>query len=266
MMMMALPSHDAQPSLLRAIIVDDEPSAREELRRLLELEPGVRVVSECQDAEEAIAAVRAYRPELLLLDQQMPRRDGILNSLTPADAPAVILTSAQNGSSLKALESGSADCLLKPVDQERLRHALDRARRELHFARGGALAARLEDLLNAAARRSAAEDRILIKHAGKIVFLNPVDIDWIEASGNYVRFHVGKESYLVRLPLARALEKLDRSRFIQVHRSIIVNVDRIKELIRCNVNEFIVVLQDAKQLPCGRRYSASLKSLLKGKL
>jgi len=265
-MMMASPSQDAQPSLLRAIIVDDEPSAREELRRLLELEPGVRVVSECQDAEEAIAAVRTYRPELLLLDLQMPRGDGVLNSFTSADAPAVILTSAQNGGSLKALESGGADCLLKPVDQERLRNALDRARRELHFARSGALAARLEHLLNAAARRSAVEDRIFIKHGGRIVFLNPGDIDWIEASGNYVRFHVGKESYLVRLPLARALEKLDRSRFIQVHRSIILNVDRIKELIRCNVNEFIVVLQDSKQLPCGRRYSASLKSLLKGKL
>jgi two-component system, LytTR family, response regulator len=265
-MMMAFPSQDAQPSLLRAIIVDNEPSAREELRRLLELEPGVCVVSECQDAEAAIAAVHAFRPELLLLDLQMPRGDGVLNALTRADSPVVILTKSQNGSRVNVQERGGADYLLKPVDQERLRTALGRARRELQVARSGDLAARLEHLLQAAARRSAVEDRILIKHGGRIIFLNPRDIDWLEASGNYVRFHAGKESYLVRMPLARAFEKLDRSRFIQVHRSIIVNVDRIKELIRCNVNEFIVVLQDAKQLPCGRRYSSLLRSLLKAKL
>ena len=111
-----------------------------------------------------------------------------------------------------------------------------------------------------------AEERLLLKLKGRIIFLNLCDIDWIEASGNHVRFHVGKESHLARMPLNRVSEKLAPSRFCQVHRSIIVNVDRIKELIRCSPSEFIVVLQDGKQLPCGRHYSGALKALFKDKL
>jgi two-component system, LytTR family, response regulator len=110
------------------------------------------------------------------------------------------------------------------------------------------------------------EERLLLKLKGRIIFLNVCDIDWIEASGNHVRFHVGEESHMVRMPLSRVSEKLDPSRFRQVHRSIIVNVSRIKELIRCNVSEFIVVLQNGKQLPCGRHYSGALKSLFKDSL
>jgi len=151
-------------------------------------------------------------------------------------------------------------------DQECLLRAIDRTRTELLVTRSEDLSDRLEQLLKAASLNPPAEERLVLKLKGRIVFLNLSDIDWIEASGNHVRFHVGKELHVVRMPLIRVSEKLDPANFRQVHRSIIVNVKRIKELIRCNLNEFIVVLQDGKQLPCGRHYSASLRALFKDKL
>jgi two-component system LytT family response regulator len=264
---MTLAAQSSEPLVLRAVVVDDEPLARAKLRKLLEMEPGVRVVEECKNADEAIAAVHAYRPELLLLDINLPSGDGfkVLSSLQPANVPVVIFITAHDEYAVKAFEANAADYLLKPFDQERLHHAISKARRGLLESSGEDVNRRLVQLLRAAGVSSPGQERIILKQAGRIILLNVPDIDWVGAAGNYVRFHVGKESYLVRMPLNRVLEKLDQPRFLQIHRSLIVNVSRMKELIRCNVNEFIVVLQDGKQLPCGRRYSASLKALFKNK-
>jgi two-component system LytT family response regulator len=265
---MSVPAHESEPSILRAVVVDHEPQSRQNLRKLLEMEPGVRVVEECKNADEAIAAVHTYRPELLLLNISMPNGDGlkVLNCLQPASSPVVICTTAQDKSAVKAFETNAADYLLKPFDQERLHDAILKARRGLLASRNEDVNQRLMQLIRSGRLGPPGNERIVVKHAGRIIFLNVPEIDWVEASGNYVKFHIGKETHLIRMTLHRALEKLERTRFLQIHRSIIVNVSRIKELIRCNVNEFIVVLQDGKQLPSGRRYAASLKALFRDRL
>jgi two-component system LytT family response regulator len=253
---------------VRAIIADDERLARRKLRILLDSEPDVEVVAECEGGRQTVAAIHTYLPDLLLLDIQMPDMDGfqVLGEISPEEMPVVIFTSAYDQYAIRAFEAHALDYLLKPFDQERLHHAIERARSELNKSQDREIARRILDLLSRvrSETRTASEQegRLVIKAKGRVVFLNLDEIDWVEAAANYVRLNVGKESYLFRETISRTSERLDPNLFIRIHRSTIVNVRKIKELIPVNSGEYVVVLKTGKELSCSRGYRAALQRVI----
>ena len=256
--------------LIRTIIADDERLAREKLRIFLASEATVKLVAECSDGEKTVSAIRTLGADLLLLDIQMPGMDGfqVLNELSPEEMPVVIFTSAYDQYAIRAFEAHALDYLLKPFDQERLHQAIERARMELNKAQDRAITHRILDLLAQVKSEMhpapSSEDRLVIRAKGRIVFLNLSEIDWIEASANYVRLNVGKESHLYRETIGRISERLNPNQFVRVHRSTIVNVRKIKELIPVNSGEYIVVLKNGKELSCSRSYRSALESMIEG--
>src|ERR1022692_1274863 len=262
-------SHD-QPigSVVRTIIADDERLARRKLRILLDSEPQGQVVAECHDGGQTLAAIRTCRPDLLLLDIQMPDRDGfqVLSEISPEEMPVVIFTSAYDQYAIRAFEAHALDYLLKPFDQGRLHQAIERARFELRKSRDREITHRIMDLLSQvrSEKQSVPEfdGRLVIKTKGRIVFLNLDEIDWVEDAANYVRLNVGKESYLFRETISRTSERLNPNHFIRIHRSMIVNVQKIKELIPVNSGEYIVVLKSGKELSCSRGYRVNVQHLI----
>jgi two-component system LytT family response regulator len=262
-------SHDPPiGAVVRTVIADDEQLARRKLRILLESEPEVEVVAECQDGGQTLAAIRACRPDLLLLDIQMPDRDGfqVLSEISPEEMPVVIFTSAYDQYAIRAFEAHALDYLLKPFDQGRLHQAIERARFELRQSKDREITHRILELLARVKSDKQpvpeAEGRLVIKTKGRIVFLNLDEIDWVEAAANYVRLNVGKESYLFRETISRTSERLNPSHFIRIHRSMIVNVRKIKELIPVNSGEYIVVLKSGKELSCSRGYRANVQHMI----
>jgi two-component system LytT family response regulator len=249
---------------IRTIISDDEPLAREKLRILLASEDGVRIVAECRDGRQTINALQTYKPDLLLLDIQMPGADGfqVLSSIAADDMPIVVFTTAYDQYAIRAFEMHAVDYLLKPFDHERLHKAIERTRAELLKTTDREMRQRILDLLAGTRAESRNAKRLVIKVAGRVVFLDVEEIDWVEAAANYVKLHVGKESYLLRESIGHIFERLDPDRFVRVHRSTIVNIRRIKELQPCNSGEYILVLKDGKQLSCSRGYRAGLHHLI----
>jgi two-component system LytT family response regulator len=255
-------------SVVRTVIADDEQLARRKLRILLDAEPQVQVVAECHDGSQTLAAIRACHPDLLLLDIQMPDLDGfqVLSEISPEDMPAVIFTSAYDQYAIRAFEAHALDYLLKPFDQGRLHRAIERARFELRQSKERKITDRILELLTQVKsdQRPVPEfdGRLVIKTKGRIVFLSLDEIDWVEAAANYVRLNVGKESYLFRETISRTSERLNPNHFIRIHRSMIVNVRKIKELIPVNSGEYIVVLKSGKELSCSRGYRANVQQMI----
>jgi len=252
------------PQEIRIVIADHDPAARVQLRSLLDSEPGVRIVAECGNRAETLAAVQTNKPDLLILDVHPPETDGleILHSIPGRDRPLVIFTSVHDQYAIRAFEARAIDYLLKPFDRERLHSAIERTRAELVKMHDRHLTHRLLDLLAGAKSESKSEKRLVVKAAGRVVFLETDEIDWIEAEGNYVRLKVGTESYLMREAIGRIAQRLDPERFVRIHRSIIVNVSKIKELQPCNRGEYMVILKDGKELSCSRGYRAKLHQLI----
>jgi two-component system LytT family response regulator len=264
-----LPTSDRPfDTVIRTVIADDERLARQKLLILLAAEPQVKVVAECQDGRQTVAALRNFRPDMLLLDIQMPDLDGfqVLSEVPPEEMPLVIFTSAYDQYAIRAFESNALDYLLKPFDQERLHHALERARAELLKARDREITHRILNLLSQV--RSVAlpaperDSRLVIKANGRVVFLDLDTIEWIEAAANYVRLNVGKDAYLFRETISRISERLDANHFVRIHRSTIVNVRKIKELIPVNSGEYVVVLRSGRELSCSRGYRAALQEIV----
>ena len=252
---------------LRALIVDDEPLARERIRSLLARESDVEVVGECGDGAGAVAAIERLGPDLVFLDVQMPEVDGfeVLEAIPRAKLPAVIFVTAYDRYALKAFEVHALDYLLKPFDRERFQRALDRARAEVsRDASGGPVARRLLELLGSleAQRKHAA--RLVVRESGRVFFLRVDEIDYIEAAGNYARVHVGKQSHLLRETMKTLEHRLDPARFVRIHRSTIANVDRIRQLQSIFRGDCVVVLADGTRLASGRGYSERLKRLVAG--
>jgi two-component system LytT family response regulator len=251
--------------LIRTVIADDERLARRKLRILLGSEAGVQIVADCQDGKQTIAAVEIHKPDLLFLDIHMPDLDGfqILQNISGMELPVVIFTTAFDQYAIRAFEAQALDYLLKPFDQERLHRAVDRVRVELLKAHDHNLTHRILDLLSERRREPPASDgRMVIKAGGRIVFLDMDEIDWIEAAANYVKLNVGRDSYLLREGIGRVSERLDSSKFVRIHRSIIVNVRRIRELQPCDSGEYIAVLKNGKELSCSRGYRPELQRLI----
>jgi len=231
---------------------------------LLSSEAGVKIVAECRDGQQTIAALRTQKPDLLLLDIQMPDADGfqVLRDIPAEEMPIVIFTTAYDQYAVRAFEAHALDYLLKPFDQERLHGAIERARAELLKVNDRELTSRLLDLMANSQMTSQVGRRLVIRTGGRVVFLDVDEIDWVEAAANYVRLHVGKESYLLREGISRISEKLDPGNFVRIHRSTLANVRKIKELQPCNSGEYIMVMKDGKELSCSRGYRTKLQSVI----
>jgi two-component system LytT family response regulator len=251
-------------TLIRTVIADDEPLARQKLALLLSADPGVQVVAECANARQTVEAIRKHKPAVLFLDVQMPDGDGflVLERISPELAPVVIFTTAYDEYAIRAFEANALDYLLKPFDEPRLMKSLLRAKSHLITASRADTARQLLDSTSLGAEKTPEPERIVIKADGRIVFLNLSEIDWVEAASNYVRLHVGGASYLIRNTISETETKLDKHKFVRIHRSVIVNVDRIKELSPCNSGEFIVTLTNGKELSASRNYRENLEPLL----
>jgi two-component system, LytTR family, response regulator len=249
---------------IRTVIADDENLARKKLRVLLNAECGVTILAECKDGQQAIAAVQEHKPDLLLLDIQMPDLDGfqVQGKIPPNLMPVVIFTTAYDHYAIRAFETHALDYLLKPFNQERLHHALERVKAELLKSHEHSVKARILDLLGKTKPEPAPLRRLVIRTGGRVVFLELDEVDWIEAAANYVKLHVGNTSYLLREGIGHISAKLDPERFVRIHRSSIVNVSRIRELQPCDSGEYIAVLRDGKELSCSRGCRPHLVKLI----
>ncbi len=262
------PQNHSFERVVNTVIADDERLARQKLLVLLNSEPQVKVVAECQDGRQTVSAIRNLRPDLLLLDIQMPDLDGfqVLREIPSEEMPVVIFTSAYDQYAVRAFEANALDYLLKPFDQERLHHAVEKARFELRKAHDREITHRILNLLSQvkSGPPSVAEpdSRLVIKANGRVVFLDLDSIEWVEAAANYVRLNVGKDSYLHRETISRVSERLDANHFVRIHRSTIVNVRKIKELIPVNSGEYVVVLKSGRELSCSRGYRAALQGIV----
>ena len=270
---MSLNAHATSPlektgKVIRTIIADDERLAREKLRNLLASETDVKLVAECSNGKQAISAIRLHRADLLLLDIQMPDMDGfeVLNELSAEEMPAVIFTSAYDQYAIRAFEVRALDYLLKPFDHERLHHAIERARRELGKSQDREITHRILDLLSQVKSEiksgPSPEGRLVIRAKGRVVFLTLGEIDWIEADDKYVHLHTSKARPMVRQTLSAMEAQLDPAKFRRVHRSAIVNVERIAELQPLFSGEYSILLQDGTKLTLSRNYKDKLFELL----
>lgn len=240
---------------LTALIVDDEPLARERLRTLLVTEPDLEVIGECVNGREAIAAVKKQRPDLLFLDIQMPEVDGF-QTLTQlaAPLPAVIFVTAFDEHAVKAFEVHALDYLLKPFKPARLRAAIARAREQLGAKKSGGddASRRILALLEERAAKPEYLARIAVRDRDKVHFVKTTAIDWIEASGNYLVLHVGKENHVLRETLTSLEAQLSPKEFFRLNRSALVNVDRVRHVEPAFNDEHIVVLADGTKLTLTR--------------
>jgi two-component system LytT family response regulator len=251
--------------MIRAMIVDDEPLARERIRTLLEAEDGIEVLAECEDGLSAVQIIERERPDLLFLDIQMPEMDGfrVLESLVDLPAsPAVIFVTAYDKYALRAFEVHALDYLLKPFDRERFSRAVARARELLKRERKGALDERLLALLADIKPEQSYLERLVIKSSGRVFFIKTEEIDWIEAASNYVRLHTGRDSHLMRETMSALESKLDPKKFLRASRSVIVNIEKIKEMHPLFRGEYEIVLHTGARLTMGRAYRERLQELL----
>jgi len=246
---------------IRTLIVDDEPLAREWVRNGLQDEADIEIIGECGDGFEAVKAISEWKPHLVLLDVQMPGLDGfgVLEALTPEEIPAVVFVTAFDQYAVRAFEAQAVDYLMKPFSKERVEEAVRRVR---ELVKGKSL----EDFRESISRivEKIRRDRsfpewVLLKSDGKNVFVKVKDIDWIESSRNNVRIHVGTTLYLLHETTSAIASRLDPKKFLRIHRSAIVNIERIKELHPWFNGDYAVILRDGTQLTLSSSYRDRLK-------
>lgn len=241
-------SAEAVPGRIRALIVDDEPLARSNILHLLRENADVEILGECESAAAALDAIRMQKPDLVFLDVRMPEYDGfdILEMLGADAPPAIIFVTAYDQYALKAFDTGALDYILKPFNNARFARALERAKQRI------------------AQRRDVPSrmDRLTIKNAGSVLFLPSADIDWIEAADYYASLHVGPKVHLVRRSMNDLESDLDPAQFCRIHRSTIVNLDRVRELRFDSDAEYELVLADGTKLRLSRRYRKDLQARL----
>jgi two-component system LytT family response regulator len=263
---------------IRALIVDDEVLARRRIRNLLRGRVEFSVIGECANGHDALSAIKRRAPDLVFLDVQMPDLDGfgVLEELAAEQLPVIIFVTAYDQYAVRAFEFHALDYLLKPFDDERFEKTLEWAQTQIEQRQFLQLSERMLALLDdhqgrpksGAAKSSAAPaesrplSRLIVKSAGRVFFIRTEDIDWIEAEGYYARLHVGGKSHLLRETLTNLESQLDQNRFLRIHRSTIVNLERIRELQPQSHGEFTVVLNDGAQLRLSRGYRDRLTTLL----
>ena len=245
---------------LRVLIVDDEPLVREGIRAFLEREVDVRVLGEARNGEEAVDRIRELRPDLVLLDVQMPGMDGlaVVAALEPEERPAIVFVTAHSEYAIRAFDLHAVDYLLKPFDAGRFATALRRVRARMTEGK----ADRLEELLATLRPAAAYPERLLLKQDGTVVVVLADDIDWIEAADNYVKVHARTGRYMVREPLKQIETKLDPARFARAHRCAIVNLSKVKSLDPLTAGENVITLTTGTRLTLSRGYRDQFKSRL----
>src|SRR6266446_1157005 len=234
--------------MIRALVVDDEPLARSNVTVLLRRDPDVDLLGECSSGIEALAQIRCMQPDLLFLDVQMPECDGfdVLELLGSATPPAIVFVTAYDQYALRAFEAGALDYLLKPFDNTRFARALGRAKERIAHGRNSLRTV----------------ERLAVKSAGRICFLKLSEIDWIEAADYYACLQVGTKTHLLRRSLSELERELDRTVFCRIHRSTIVNLDRVRGLLLSEDGEYQVLLENGARLRLSRRYRKQLQSRL----
>ena len=262
---------------VRAVIIDDEPAARRGVRLLLSRDPEIQIVGEAADGIEAVELIGRERPELAFLDVQMPGFDGfeVLRRSGDSAPAAVVFGTAYDEHAINAFEVHAIDYVLKPYEDARFHAAVQRAKAGLRGLDAEALASRLVRLLQFMESTTAEalpvqepqalaeqSDRILLKSSGEILFLKVDEIDWIEAEGDYMKFHVAGKAHLLRETMARLESRLDPERFIRIHRSTIVNIDRVRKLTPAFAGEYAVVLADGTKLRLSRGYQERMQAVM----
>ncbi len=247
---------------MRVIIVDDEPLARERIRTLAAGHADLALLAECEDGPTAVETIDALRPDLVFLDVQMPELDGfeVLEALEAR--PAIIFVTAYDEHAVRAFEVNAIDYLLKPVEPARFDAALDRARarmREPGRSRDAALELVLDELRRVRQRPA----RLVIRDGSKVGFVAVDQVDWIDVSGNYARLHTAHGVHLLRETLKQLEQRLDPERFVRVHRSIIVNLERITAVEPYFHGEYTLTLKDGTRLTSSRTHSRRLRDLLR---
>jgi two-component system LytT family response regulator len=243
---------------LTALLVDDEPLALLRLRTLLRAERDVRIVGECEDGRSAVLAIRRLRPDLLFLDVQMPERDGfeVLQELAPAERPLTVFATAFDNYAVRAFDARAFDYLLKPIQRARLREAVARARAAL------AERAARDERPGPVPETVPAPERLVVKTGSRSTVVRTSDIDWLQAAGNYVEIHAGPEVHLARDTLGRLERTLDPRRFVRIHRSTIVNVDRVRHLEPLFHGDHAVFLAGGARLTLSRDHWPRLQEAL----
>jgi two-component system LytT family response regulator len=241
---------------IRALLVDDEPLARSNLKFLLRQDSEIESIAEAESGAEAVEAIRSTRPDLVFLDVQMPECGGFdVVKILEADGalPVIVFVTAYDEYALRAFDAGALDYLLKPFDDSRFALALQRAKERL-MAR---------ELAPAGVLRAAEEPRLAVRSAGREVYLPLSDIDWVEAADYYVCLHVGPKSHLVRRSMAELERDLDPHLFCRIHRSTIVNLRRVRALQADSAGEYEVILECGKRLRLSRRFRKDLKARMR---
>jgi two-component system, LytTR family, response regulator len=249
---------------IRTLIVDDEPLARLRVRELLAKEADVEIVGEAQDGPDAVSLVRELTPDLLFLDVQMPELDGfdVLEQIGPRAIPALVFVTAYDRFALRAFEAHALDYLLKPYDDQRFAGTLQRVREQLRYRGAGELERRVRDLLADVRGGASHLERLAVQSGSRSILLPVDELDWLEAEGKYVRLHVREHAFLIRDTLTRLESVLDPARFLRVHRSIIVNAERIREVEPFFRGKYILYLRTGVRLESGRAYRSVIQRLL----
>lgn len=254
----------SRPACIRTLIVDDESLARERIRDMISSDREIEIIAECVNGREAIEAIQKHSPDLVFLDVEMPGIDGfgVLEALPPGQIPTVIFVTAYDQYAVRAFEVYALDYLLKPFDQERFDKAIERAKTHISSERNEVLSQRILRALEEIKTKPVHLERLVIKMNGHVFFIKAEEIDWLEAEGNYVRLHAGKESYLLRDTISALESQLDSKKFIRIHRSAIVNIDRITELQPWFHGEYRIILRQGVELTLSRTYREKLHELL----
>ena len=249
---------------IRTLVVDDEPLARERVVGFLSAEPDIEIIGQCRDGEEAASAIVDHAPDLVFLDVQMPAMNGfeVIEAVGNERMPLVIFVTAYDQHALRAFQVRALDYILKPFDRERFSEALQRARKQIERNETGDLGRRLLALVKDLRKDQPRTDRLVVKSGGRLFFLRMDEIDWIEAAGNYVRLHVGTTSHLLRETMNAIEGRLDPEKFFRIHRSRIVNMERIQELQPWLNGEYAVLLRTGTRLTLSRGYREKLQDRL----
>ena len=250
---------------IRTVIVDDEPASRKGMRHLLAADPEIVVVGECSNGLEAVAAIRDSVPDLVFLDVQMPELEGfdVLREVSGERAPTVVFVTACEQYALRAFEARAVDYVVKPFTDERFRQSLHRAKQQVRGAWLEELPQGLSALLpEREPRRPRYLDRLAVRCGGKVTLVPVREIEWIDAEGDRVRIHAGKTWHLLRETMKNLEDRLDDARFVRIHRSTIVNLEKVKELQPFFHGEYVVVLHNGATLKLSRRYRDRLEAHL----
>ncbi len=249
---------------IKTIIIDDEPLACRRVQRLLKGDDDIQVLALCTNGPQAVQVIEENRPDLIFLDIQMPGMDGfqVLQAMDIAHAPQIIFVTAYDRYAIQAFEVHALDYLLKPFDRERFDKAVARAKEMIRHNQQNEISKELEALRDEIRVKPKYLDRLVIKSGGRIYFLKSQQIDWIEAQGKYIAIHSGKESHLLREGITSVEADLDPRKFVRIHRSTIVNIDRIKELQPWFHGDCKIILHDGTQLMLSRYYRQRLDDLL----